>query len=133
VSSPVSTQASASFPAVPTSPAAARRFVTSTLDSWGLEGLAETATLLVSELVTNALLHARSATRLELHRRDGVLHIEVEDTVTRLPTRRHYSPEAGTGRGLALVETLASSWGVTFRADGKAVWFRLPLAEVEVS
>ena len=121
-------QARAALPAEPTSPAAARRFVMDTLTGWGLRELADPAALLVSELVTNALVHGRSPVRVELSRKERVLHVEVTDLVGGWPTRRHHGPDATTGRGLALVEALASAWGVASRADGKSVWFQLRLA-----
>ncbi len=87
--------------------------------------LVETAVLLVSEVVTNALLHA--GTRIDVAvsvDRTGV-RVEVGDGSLHLPVRRRYSPTAGTGRGMMLLEQMVDEWGVQTRHDGKVVWFRL--------
>jgi anti-sigma regulatory factor (Ser/Thr protein kinase) len=88
----------------------------------------EIAQLLVSELVTNALIHGNGDVMLIAEIEDDHLHVEVldsEPTVTLAPlpldtTREH-------GRGLAIVDALASAWGVEARLVGKAVWFDLVL------
>lgn len=116
------------LPPSPESVGAARRAVRRTLESWGLAGLADTAVLLVSELATNVLLHARSEFSVRVDRRGSVVRVTVVDASVRQPARRRYGLDAGTGRGLALVETLSSAWGVE-SADGpwcKGVWFELP-------
>jgi anti-sigma regulatory factor (Ser/Thr protein kinase) len=82
----------------------------------------ETIALLVTELVTNAILHARTPLLLTLESRPGSVRIRVEDESNEQPALRHYEPDAVTGRGLALVEQLASSWGVDTTPSGKAVW-----------
>ncbi len=83
--------------------------------------------LLVSELVTNAVVHARSRAQLRLSLRSGRLRAEVEDRAPAVrPRRRSVGEDATNGRGLALVADLASSWGVTDTGPGgKAVWFEL--------
>lgn len=107
------------------SASAARRFVADTLASWDLAGLEEMATLLVSELVGNVILHAGTHLDVELRRSSGVLRVIVRDRSSVLPTRKHYSPTSTTGRGLGLVEDVAMRWGVEPTTDGKAVWFEL--------
>ena len=103
----------------------ARRFAERTLDMWGLSDLGHTVALLVSELMTNAILHARSDVVLTLrHDLDGV-RVEVFDTSPVPPRLRHFRPEAATGRGVRLLETLASSWGIRRTPEGKCVWFTL--------
>ena len=104
---------------------AARRFVRNTLEAWGADEHAETATLLISELVTNAVLHARSGPEVVLQFEDTVLRVEVHDRSPVLPARRHYGLQAGTGRGIVLVEEMASGWGAEPTASGKVVWFEL--------
>jgi hypothetical protein len=95
------------------------------LTSAGAADVCETATLLVSELVTNSVLHARSPVDVVVAVRGTVVRVEVVDRSAHPPTRRHYSAEAGTGRGLVLVEELSAAWGVTASEGGKSVWFEL--------
>ncbi len=109
----------------PASVSDARRFTNARLLEWGAEEVADAAVLLVSETVTNAVLHAGTALTLRLELRDGVVRVEVGDGSQRLPVRRHFSPDAGTGRGLMLIDALASRWGTSETGDGKVVWFEL--------
>ncbi|HEV3400484.1 MAG TPA: ATP-binding protein, partial [Acidimicrobiales bacterium] len=92
---------------------------------WGAQDFEEPATLLTSELVTNAVLHARSALEVTLRFTDGQLWVGVSDSNKGSPVRKRYGPDAGTGRGLLLVERIASAWGTELSASGKVVWFRL--------
>jgi hypothetical protein len=119
------TEASAHLPAEATSAGAARRFLTSTLTDWDLEPLEEVGTLLVSELVSNALLHAGTEIDVHLRHRDGRLRVEVHDRSARLPERKHYSPTSVTGRGLVFVAELSEAWGAERTPQGKSVWFEL--------
>src|SRR3954452_9145283 len=107
------------------SAATARRFVRDTLQTWGADQHTDTATLLISELVTNAVLHARCAPEVVLELEGPVLRVEVYDTSPVLPARRHYGLQAGTGRGIVLVEEMATEWGVQPTTGGKVVWFEL--------
>lgn len=116
----------------------ARRAVTSALDSWELPSLAPDAELLVSELVTNALLHAGTGIALTLAVADGALEVGVADRSPEIPAPR-IAGDSGTttavdwrsegGRGLRLVELIADEWGVAVMPEGKQVWFRLGLDE----
>jgi anti-sigma regulatory factor (Ser/Thr protein kinase) len=103
--------------------------VADTLRSWHVPNdVADDAVLLVSELVTNALLHARSAPVVELEHDDVLLRCVVVDHSSVVPRRRRYATDAVTGRGIALVETLASRWGVDVDSgSGKRVWFELAI------
>ncbi|HLI15799.1 MAG TPA: STAS domain-containing protein [Acidimicrobiales bacterium] len=85
----------------------------------------DAALLLVSELVTNAVLHARTSIEVRLERCGEAVRVETVDGSTLLPTARRWSPDATTGRGLHLVERVASRWGVVAEADRKTVWFEL--------
>jgi anti-sigma regulatory factor (Ser/Thr protein kinase) len=106
----------------------ARRFARSALRTWELGELDDVVSLLVSELVTNAVLHARTAISLVLLRDRESVRVEVSDTSASAPVQQHFSEQAGTGRGLHLVEMLASSWGIDGpSAQGKTVW-----AEIDV-
>jgi anti-sigma regulatory factor (Ser/Thr protein kinase) len=105
--------------------ARARRFVADTMREWGCDDAIPDAELLVSELVTNAVLHARSATRLTIERDGATLRFSVYDASPTRPRLRDYGPEAVTGRGLLLVDRLARRWGVDPQAAGKCVWFEV--------
>jgi anti-sigma regulatory factor (Ser/Thr protein kinase) len=83
------------------------------------------ALLLTSELVTNAVLHGRSQVTLEVDVDAGRLHVSVVDENSRRPWPVPEDPNALDGRGLALVDAVADSWGVEDRPMGKAVWFDL--------
>lgn len=104
---------------------AARKFVRSTLQSWELEGMIEAAVLVVSELATNAVLHAHSAfTVMVVRDARGSVRIEVVDGSAKLPLRRSSGPGATTGRGLSIIQGLASDWGSERIENGKRVWVR---------
>jgi anti-sigma regulatory factor (Ser/Thr protein kinase) len=120
-----STTAAAHFPAEGLSASAARRFVASTLAGWGLDGLEETACLLVSELVSNVVLHADTDLDVHLRRSDGRVRIEVHDRNHQLPQRKFYSPTSTTGRGMVFIAELSQAWGAEPTAGGKVVWFEL--------
>ncbi len=118
---------SVELPADARSVAAARKVVRSTLSGWDLDHLCDTVTLLTSELATNAILHARTPLLLQLERRSGALRVTVADNNPSTPHRRTNGLQAGTGRGLALIETMAEVWGTDrpFRGHAKGVWFEL--------
>ena len=117
------TSAEASFAADVASVGEARRFVGDTLSSWDADDLSWTAMLLVTELATNAVLHASTPYAVTLERRtDGTVRIGVADGSVRKPRPRDYAVDATTGRGLGLVGSLAAAWGTSARQDGKTVW-----------
>ncbi|MCQ4080641.1 ATP-binding protein [Streptomyces sp. RB6PN25] len=95
-----------------------------TLAGWGLDHLSGTAELLVSELVANALIHARGALGLTVVRRH-VVSCHVRDGSRELPRLHAAQPGDECGRGLSLVDTMASDWGVDLTPWGKEVWFEL--------
>ncbi|MCX4744671.1 PAS domain-containing SpoIIE family protein phosphatase/ATP-binding protein [Kitasatospora sp. NBC_01287] len=107
-------------------PARARRFTRSTLAAWGLAPLADFAELLVSELVTNALVHAQQPRRLRLFR-DRMLTLEVADAGRQAPRLRPAGSEDEGGRGMYLINELAHRWGSRPTHDGKVVWAELEL------
>jgi anti-sigma regulatory factor (Ser/Thr protein kinase) len=115
---------------LPPEPASATRARTLARERFGTacsDDTLETIALLVTELVTNAILHARTPLLLTVEPRPGYVRISVEDESNDQPTVRRYESDAVTGRGLALVEQLASSWGVEKTATGKAVWCEVAL------
>jgi PAS domain S-box-containing protein len=116
-----------SLSAHPSSAAEARRFAADVLREWEEDPLSDAVVLLVSELVTNAVLHAGSPVQVALRRRGGRVHVDVADESPVMPGIRDYGDEATTGRGLELVELLTEDWGVEPRQPrGKTVWFELP-------
>ena len=114
-----------SFPSTPASAAQARRFVEAVLRTAHLDHLSYVATMLVSELVANAVLHTGTPLVVVVSPDGDHLRVEVHDGSAQLPVRKHYSIMSGTGRGLLLVERMATDWGSTPTADGKVVWFEL--------
>ncbi|WKX73137.1 ATP-binding protein [Streptomyces sp. XD-27] len=120
--------------------AQARRELRAVLRCWGGPGKADVAELLLSELVTNALVHTDRGAVVSATFDSGAgpwirsrLRVEVRDFVARPPTPRDLSDgsdEATSGRGLLLVHALADAWGVRTHGVGKAVWFELDGAAV---
>jgi serine phosphatase RsbU (regulator of sigma subunit)/anti-sigma regulatory factor (Ser/Thr protein kinase) len=104
----------------------ARHWTVSALADLG-EEVAATAGLLVSELVTNAVLHTGTEVVVRLHRRADRIRVDVADGSTELPVHKGYERDAATGRGLGLFELLASEWGVVRAEGGKVVWFEIPV------
>ena len=117
---------------------AGRRFVQRLLSQWHLDHLADVAVLLASEALTNAVVHAATAVRLEV-RRGRELEVRVTDyssapvlsPVSALGLQSLMTDpdlEAESGRGLMLIASLAERWGVTPQDAGKTVWFSLTLS-----
>ncbi|MFP5318651.1 MAG: ATP-binding protein [Acidimicrobiia bacterium] len=119
------TEVRADFPAEPASAGRARRFVDATLRTWQCDGMVDVASLLVSELVANSVLHAGTPLAVVISLSSRRLRIEVLDGDPRTPARKHYSSMSTTGRGLMLVERMAADWGVRPTTSGKGVWFEL--------
>lgn len=106
--------------------ARARSFVRKVCGEAGLPfELCDTAVLLTSETVTNSFRHGRGGARLAVTADEEGLLIEVGDDDPRVPRRRQVDPEALNGRGMAIVDLLASDWGTYATDTGKVVWFRL--------
>lgn len=110
---------------------AARRFLAQTLRGWAATGLEWPASQVVSELATNAVIHAGTAFTVVLVMQGDALRIEVRDGSVLLPRQRRYGLSATTGRGLALVDTLTRDWGVQPSVTGKTVWCVLSSGDVE--
>jgi anti-sigma regulatory factor (Ser/Thr protein kinase) len=88
----------------------------------------ETVELLTSEVITNALVHARSAPKLAVHVGGRSVRVEVADVSPVVPIRRNIDENALSGRGIAIVDSLASEWGVTgLSSRGKTVWFEVAI------
>jgi anti-sigma regulatory factor (Ser/Thr protein kinase) len=105
----------------------ARQVTRDVLARWRLAHMEDTAVLLVSELVTNAVRHARDtyAIALDLEFGESGLRIEVQDADPCWPHRRTPGRLDESGFGLVLVNALADMWGVRDTATGKAVWAEL--------
>ena len=105
----------------------ARRFATDVLRAEG-RGTGDVP-LLVSELATNAVLHARSDFLITVEVGEdgpGGVRVEVSDRNSRLPSFAAVKPDAYSGRGLMLVQTLSAAWGVDAHAEeGKTIWFEV--------
>jgi serine phosphatase RsbU (regulator of sigma subunit) len=106
------------------SPRITRRLVRDQLAKWQLAEIAETAALLVTELVTNAIRYASRPISVRLMLTDSLL-CEVHDDDHRLPVLGNPSSEEESGRGVLLVSRLARRWGVSRIPTGKVVWFEL--------
>ncbi|MEV0847060.1 SpoIIE family protein phosphatase [Streptomyces sp. NPDC049954] len=131
----ITARASAIFEPVGRSVATARSFVRDTLQGWGFSDIIDDATVLTSELVTNAVVHAGTAAEVHCLRTESGVRIEVAD---QYPERevplQHGEPTFGNleregGRGLQLCGALASRWGVEYTPRQKQVWFQLDLPD----
>ncbi|KXK62965.1 sulfate transporter [Micromonospora rosaria] len=101
----------------------ARVTVTESCARWGLPELAEPGCIAVTEMVNNAVAHARTGMTLRLAPRAGALHLAVRDYSRRQPAFAGLAPPTSTGgRGLLLIDTVARRWGSTDVPDGKVVW-----------
>ncbi|WP_030421179.1 MULTISPECIES: ATP-binding protein [unclassified Streptomyces] len=118
---------SETLPRRPESAAAARRPVRVALAVWGLDTLAEDGSLIVSELVANAVEHARrESLRVTVERPGaGRVRLGVVDFSRVRPLRGEPEPGNERGRGLVLVDLLAEEWGTELFPWGKRVWAEL--------
>jgi anti-sigma regulatory factor (Ser/Thr protein kinase) len=105
----------------------ARRFVRDVLARWSLGERERDASVLVTELCSNSVLHGRGAYSVTISCTENVLRIAVRDPSRRLPAPKPHSRAAMTGRGLTLVGAYADEWGVERHKDGKTVWATLSL------
>ena len=114
------------------SPRAARDFVAAQLRAWDYdEATVEVVELLTSELVTNVLRHAAGDAALSLEADSAGVRVGVSDTCAQRPVHQPEDLESESGRGVAIVDALASRWGVDPHPNGgKTVWFRAAEAPV---
>lgn len=114
------------LPSEPTAPRRARDFLAATCSAWNAERLLETAALVLSELVSNAVLYAGTDLVVELRLGGGRLTMSVRDGAGALPRPGEAKPGAIGGHGLDIVSRLADTWGVSpDPAGGKTVWCTL--------
>jgi len=127
--SSAATERQADLDPVPASVGVARSLVRETLAGFD-GGARDVALLLTSELVTNAILHARTPVQLGVLVDGGRALVCVADRLPESPalSARAHSHDRPGGRGLALVEDLADTWGTTTYTGGKTVWFVLQTA-----
>ena len=114
------------FLPVPEAVAPARRFASATLGSWGGPDLVWQASLLTSELATNAVVHGRSPFRLGVLRQSGGVRLAIEDMASAWPEIRAAGLHDLDGRGMAIVEALADRCGYDAVPGGKIAWAELP-------
>jgi anti-sigma regulatory factor (Ser/Thr protein kinase) len=112
----------------PPSCALARRWLADRLEGYP-QDIVDTVVLLASELVANGILHASTAMEMSLEHDAAQIRVEVADGSEAMPVRRGYGEMASTGRGLTLVEGLATNWGVQPATPGKVVFFEVRVAD----
>jgi anti-sigma regulatory factor (Ser/Thr protein kinase) len=117
----------AAWDARPSTPARARSVVADVLERAGHEERGAVALLLTSELVTNAVVHAGGPVDIRVGCDDHVLRVEVQDGSASAPRRVEAAEDDEQGRGMHLVDALASDWGHRTVDGGKVVWFDLAL------
>ncbi|HUH80336.1 MAG TPA: ATP-binding protein [Solirubrobacteraceae bacterium] len=118
-------RAERAFPCTPGAVTAARRFVRELLPDQPRE-TAELAELMVSELATNCVQHARTPFKITVSI-GSEIRVEVRDSGAGGPHRMSPTPQELSGRGLLIVESMADQWGVIKQPAGKTVWFALPV------
>jgi anti-sigma regulatory factor (Ser/Thr protein kinase) len=111
------------LPAVTESVPAARRFVMNALQGMDAADVCDDVVALVSEVATNAVIHARTPFTIVVRREEDTVRVRVHDRSAVIPRRRAYGLDATTGRGLRLVDTMSSDWGIEPETGGKVVWF----------
>lgn len=115
------------LPSDPSAVPAARRFVSqAVIDRGGHGPMLDKTQLLVTELTTNAVMHAHSPIRVSVMPEPDHVRVEVRDDDPRpLCAPRRPRPEAESGRGLWLVDALSTTWGINHNERGKTVWFEV--------
>jgi anti-sigma regulatory factor (Ser/Thr protein kinase) len=121
----IDTRPMLSLPPSPGSIRAARQHVERAVQAALPDAVAEDAVLLVSELATNAVLHARTSFTVVVDIEPSCVRVEVHDESPVQPVPRNPEPLAPNGRGLQIVRTTADRWGTNRMGWGKTVWFEL--------
>jgi DNA-binding NarL/FixJ family response regulator len=109
----------------PASPRAARRFVDEVLQDLGYDDVLDTVQLLVTEVATNAVVHARTGAEVVVVLLPDAVRVEVVDVDDSFPVRRRPGPDQPGGRGFELVERLSRAWGIDMLDVGKRTWFEV--------
>jgi CheY-like chemotaxis protein/anti-sigma regulatory factor (Ser/Thr protein kinase) len=105
--------------------ARARRQLRRLLGTWDLPELLDTTELLATELINNAVVHARSHVTVSVRQRPDCLRVEVTDVGAGVPNRPNTDLTDTHGRGLMLVEAMSAAWGAMVNGDAKTVWFEV--------
>ena len=114
------------LPPAASSPREARDRVARELQGWGDPDSRHAVVLLISELVTNAVVHARSTVTVDLAvSDDGPVIVKVHDESPVRPTPRRHQADRPGGRGMHLLNSLATRWGVEDSRIGKSIWFEV--------
>jgi anti-sigma regulatory factor (Ser/Thr protein kinase) len=109
------------------SPAKARRAIREACDHWGTSELVDVASLAISELVTNAVVHARTPILVMVEFDRASLTVAVADGDAHLPQLTWPGDDGESGRGVAIVDRLGATWGVQRTVLGKTVWITFPV------
>jgi anti-sigma regulatory factor (Ser/Thr protein kinase) len=121
-----STAAAAVVPNRPDSIPAVRVFLSRLLSGWGLaDEIIDDASLLATELLSNAVRHGTGRVALRVEVEDGVVQVRVHDDHAKMPVVEDADLTSVRGRGLFIVECLADQWGIHPDERGKTLWFRL--------
>jgi anti-sigma regulatory factor (Ser/Thr protein kinase) len=112
-------------------PEEARTFLREALQTWALDGFGDVTELLTCELVSNVVRHAGTPMTLRVTRYPSAIRVEVDDESPHPPVLTNRGPMAEGGRGLVLIDGLATDWGSDARGDGKTVWFVLETETAE--
>lgn len=111
----------------PSSPRLAREFVRQVLGDRGIDSrTVDDAALVTTELVTNAVIHARTESVLEVEVEGDRILVSVSDSSLETPKLRHPAQTDTNGRGVRILDALAAHWDVALRPNGKTVRFYLP-------
>lgn len=105
--------------------ATARHAISEFLVDAALDRWLDAASLAVSEIVTNAVMHTGSSVSFAAWATPVGVRVEVSDASSQMPARREYAVTSGTGRGLHLLDNFVDRWGSDLRPPGKVVWFEL--------
>jgi anti-sigma regulatory factor (Ser/Thr protein kinase) len=115
----------------------ARQQLRELLHDWTSQDQVDSAVLLLSEMLTNVLVHTDADALLLAEVRGGPgerrMRVEVTDSSDDLPHKRRPGELASSGRGLVLIELLADAWGVAPQGEGKSIWFELYESDGSVS
>ena len=112
----------------PASVPATRAFLTRLLDGWGVaDEVIDDASLLTSELLSNAIQHGTGVVELRVEAEEGRLRVAVHDQGDETPVVNHAGPASPRGRGMWIVQSIAHDWGTEANGGepGKSVWFEL--------
>jgi anti-sigma regulatory factor (Ser/Thr protein kinase) len=120
------------FLPVPEAVAAVRRFVAEVLHHWHEPDLVPDASLVVSELATNAVLHASSPFRVSVDRSIGVVCVAIQDVTPEPAEQQDTGGQDASGRGMVIVEALSRRWGCDALPTGKVVWAELAATGTDV-